>query len=370
MEMSTRGVTRGVARSWLTEGHLAALTGLDPLVSDESLVARLDLRPVAWWVWCRAADREAGGPLRVAVRELVAREALVAARLAAVLQALATAGIAPIILKGAALAYTVYPEPWLRPRNDDDLLVAADQFDRARAVMRVLGYTEQAANPGARQTAQCHFTVRGAGKVHHVDLHWHPLVPAAFRGFPTHAELLRTAVALPALGPAAKGPSPVHALLLACAHRVAHHGPTEDPQWLIDVHLLAHALDEEGWTTFCQAAGASRLAAVCRFELQRAVALLGSPVPQAVFDALGRATGEPSARHLAAGGRLHRLWLEFGDLRARERWANLLSRLFPSPAYMRARYGARGPALPLAYAWRATAGTARWIADALVRRGR
>jgi len=39
-----------------------------------------------------------------------------------VLAALAGAGLPVLLLKGAALAYTLYPEPHLRDRSDTDLL--------------------------------------------------------------------------------------------------------------------------------------------------------------------------------------------------------------------------------------------------------
>lgn len=354
--------------AWLGVDRLAALTGLPADLSDEELAARSDLRPVVWWLWLRLREGSRNIRLRAVLRDLAAREALAVSRLAAVLRALATTDVTAIVLKGAALAYTVYPEPWLRPRNDDDLLVAPDRFDCARGVLESLGYLERASNPGPAYTAQSHFERRDGSSTHFVDLHWRPAIPAAFHALPPHDELLHDAVALPAISAEARAPSPAHALLLACAHRVAHHGPSEDPQWLIDVHLLSQALAPAGWRAFCGAALRSRLAEVCRFELARAVEQLGTPVPPGVLDTLGRAHGEPSARHLGAGSRLQRLWLDFGDRGGCERWTNLLARLLPPPSYMRARYGAPWPLVPFTYAWRATAGAGRWIADALARR--
>ena len=45
-----------------------------------------------------------------------------------------------------------------------------------------------------------------------------------------------------------RGLSPVHALLVACIHRVAHHRGTERLIWLLDIHLLASRLEEREWT--------------------------------------------------------------------------------------------------------------------------
>ena len=44
-----------------------------------------------------------------------------------VLESLAQSGIAPLLLKGAALAYSLYPSPALRPRADTDLLIRASR---------------------------------------------------------------------------------------------------------------------------------------------------------------------------------------------------------------------------------------------------
>ncbi|MFM8322926.1 MAG: nucleotidyltransferase family protein [Chloroflexota bacterium] len=60
--------------------------------------------------------------------------------LAEILHALRREEIAPLVLKGAALAHLVYPEPGLRPMRDIDLLVARSDLARAAAVLQGLGY--------------------------------------------------------------------------------------------------------------------------------------------------------------------------------------------------------------------------------------
>ncbi len=64
-----------------------------------------------------------------------------AAELREVLAALAGAGLPVLLLKGAALAYTLYPEPHLRERCDTDLLLPSrDEAERAWRVLQTLGY--------------------------------------------------------------------------------------------------------------------------------------------------------------------------------------------------------------------------------------
>jgi hypothetical protein len=52
-----------------------------------------------------------------------------------ILAALDAGGIAPLVLKGGALAYLLYPQPGLRPMRDLDLLVCRDEAERAEEVL-------------------------------------------------------------------------------------------------------------------------------------------------------------------------------------------------------------------------------------------
>jgi hypothetical protein len=57
-----------------------------------------------------------------------------------VLISLVEYGVRPLLLKGASLAYTVYPSPALRPRGDTDLLVREGDLPRVAQILRKLGY--------------------------------------------------------------------------------------------------------------------------------------------------------------------------------------------------------------------------------------
>jgi hypothetical protein len=353
------------------ETVLARLCGLPAQAPDQAVVDALDeCRLAAVWIWSRlTSDGRDGHPLLVdAARALAAAEALRARWLQGVLDAIQAEGVPVLIVKGAGLSYRFYPEPWLRSRNDDDLLVRRQDFDRASAALRRCGYDLMAQNPGAEETGQAHFSraFPGAG-AHHVDLHWRVCVPAAFTGLPGFEALEGGAVPLPALGSAARGLGPVHALVVGCAHRVAHHALGGDPMWLADAHVLSRALDEEGWRRFCQAALAARVGCVCRFELSRAVEWLGTVVPDEVLCTLASAPVEASARHLDVRGRLERWLLDLAD-HPDGPWRAFRVRALPTPTYMRARYGVATPMLPAAYLWRGVAGGGQWILEAARRR--
>ena len=57
-----------------------------------------------------------------------------------ILTAYRAAGVDSLVLKGAALAHLVYPEPGLRPMRDIDILVRKSQARLAQAVLAELGF--------------------------------------------------------------------------------------------------------------------------------------------------------------------------------------------------------------------------------------
>ena len=57
-----------------------------------------------------------------------------------ILSAYAAAGVPALVLKGAALCHTVYPEPGLRPMSDLDILVREADLRRAQSLLTDLGF--------------------------------------------------------------------------------------------------------------------------------------------------------------------------------------------------------------------------------------
>ncbi|MCW5882406.1 MAG: nucleotidyltransferase family protein [Anaerolineae bacterium] len=134
-------------------GHPALYTCLTDAVkglrSYEGLAARAEAHGLAPLVYThlQAADIALPPPAQdelLAYYLLHAHVSRVRGRaLAEILAAFQSAGIEVLLLKGAALAYLVYPRPHLRPMRDIDLLVPAQAAARAQAVLLDLGFTEQ-----------------------------------------------------------------------------------------------------------------------------------------------------------------------------------------------------------------------------------
>ena len=307
--------------------------------------------------------------VRQQIRQAIAVEAVRVGALARVIAVLAAANIPSLILKGAALSYTVYPAPHLRPRNDDDLWVREADFTRACAVVQAHGYQPEVEVTAADITRQRHFHATGGSMVHKIDLHWWPVNPSAFDHLPPFDACFAESVPLAAVGPHARAPGPVHGLVLACAHRVAHHTQTEDAMWLCDLHFVADSLTAIDWATVEATAHASQVARLTGTELARVRTTLDTPVPSPVIDRLSAVRGELSAHYLRPLGPLRDLWFE---LRARPDWstrARLLgSHLLPPREYVAARYGYQGAVLlPFFYAHRAVRGLAHWTAQFFAR---
>ena len=269
-----------------------------------------------------------------------------------------------IVLKGAALAYTHYPHPCLRPREDFDLLVPESQREDAVDVLRARGYAPLEMVTGRLVTSQQTFARdAGRGVRHTCDLHWRVSNRVAFSRLLPWERLAAEARPIPALDARADGLAPPHALLMACLHRVAHHFDPPTLIWLYDIHLLASSMSEDDAARFVALAVDSGLAAICARGLALAQHHFRTPLP-AAFDHLVPAGDEPLAAYMDQAFRPFDALVS--DLRAlrgrRARWQLLREHLFPPSPYLRAarpRLGS-GP-LPWVYARRIVRGVSRWF---------
>lgn len=268
-----------------------------------------------------------------------------------VVDALAARGIEAIVLKGAALAHTLYPEPWLRARSDTDLLVRATDRRAALAVLDQLGYRRSEAAGGELASSQASFSRPGSALP--FDLHWRINNSSLLAPVLEFDALITRAVPVPALGVHARCPGPVDAVLLAATHRATHHQmPMHlDGQahrgdrliWLYDLHLLASRLAPEELGELAARARRHRIAGLCLDALRTAQAAFGTIVPATLMESLERdaARAEPSMVFLRGGPRA----LLVAEVRAlgrwRDRWHLLREHAFPPADYMLRKYATR-----------------------------
>jgi hypothetical protein len=176
-------------------------------------------------------------------------------------------------------------------------------------------------------------------------VHWRISTQPVFAGVLTYDELLRRAVPVPRLGPAAVAPCAVDALLLACVHPVMHHRNLERVLWIYDIHLLASTLSTEDFREFVERVQQKRMAAVCAHQLEVAHRTFNTCVPPGVMAALERTRGsEPSAAYLASQRKWHDELIAGirGLPSASARLELLRDVLFPRPRYMFRLYDLTG----------------------------
>jgi len=279
-------------------------------------------------------------------------------------------GAMPVLFKGAALAHSHYPESWLRPRLDTDVLLSPASVRGAFEVLRALGYRQATSTSGALVSYQASFERSDRfGVTHYFDVHWKVANWQVVADVLSHEEIAARAVPLPALGPSARAACASDALVLACLHRAAHHRDSEELLWIYDIHLIARSLSVPQWTIALASAERGSVRALCGRGLALAIDRFGTPIPVEVMRHLDRwqhaAVREPSSVYLSKNFRLvDGLLSDLRSLHVRAALRLMAEHLFPPAEYMTKKYGVRSrSSMLLAYVRRMVAGLPKWLAS-------
>ncbi|MGB5136194.1 MAG: nucleotidyltransferase family protein [Prochlorococcaceae cyanobacterium] len=281
-----------------------------------------------------------------------------------VLEALQRAGVRTLVLKGTLLAHTVYATPQQRVRVDTDLLVPTEQHSAAEQVFRDLGLepvSPLSANVIDAQKAWCG-EVAGARVL--LDLHWHLFNNPVFADLLSFEELWQRRQEFWMGGFMASGLGSGDALLHAALHYFVHHVGQDRPAlWLLDGDLLWQRMDAASREDVVKQALDLGVAGILGAFLQGAQDRFGTAIDPALLQHLHEA-----GKHQWRSGILHingrplaaQLLILRGLESKRARLNHLRRLLFPSRAWMRAKYPhARRWALPWLYARRAAEGWRR-----------
>ena len=339
---------------WPAFLHAADKHGVLPLVADAAAAARWDTDFLA--------------AIRPAVAAHTVLDMLRQGEVRRVLASLTAAGVQPLIIKGSHLAFTHYRSSDRRPRLDTDLLIREIDKPALTSALTSLGYEPVPHVTGEVAFSQFSYErTDERGTSHTLDVHWRIAIPKAFADRLTYDDLRQDAVSVAALGPHALAPSPPLALLIACLHRTAHHGTTTRLLWLYDIHLLSASLSEGEWEVVVTRAHHTGLTPVVAAGLEHAAERLGTQLPAAVLEQLhaGDTDVDPDVLMFLGGtpAQMHVATSDWRRIRGvRNRLQFLREHLFPSPHYMRHRYGvSSSAALPLLYAHRAVTGAVKWV---------
>jgi len=261
------------------------------------------------------------------------------------------AGIHVIVLKGACLALTVYPEFGLRPFGDVDVLVPRDRLNEAVVIANSLGYGNGApeASPGLNDLLSHHVGLYKPGpmqvmlEIHDrlagreafsfsvpVDWFWEQSEPLDNSSQMHFENLLML--------------SPVAQVLYAAGHAMLQHGGETAPlRWFYDLDLLIRCYhDRMDWDLLLVQARKFDWGSALDAALAQTIAYFDTPVPEPVRAALARITD----RHrnlvsLKQSRSETRILLEYQKLVSLNFYGRIwliLALAVPSPAYMRHRY--------------------------------
>ena len=109
---------------------------------------------------------------------------------------LAAAGVSSLVIKGSALAYSIYPDPILRRRGDTDLMIAEESLAEADEVLLRLGFKREGSFAPTLNYQSSYISDDGN---HAIDMHWRVSNSPMLANVLTFGELIERAIALPGL---------------------------------------------------------------------------------------------------------------------------------------------------------------------------
>lgn len=197
------------------------------------------------------------------------------------------AGIRVMLLKGAALAHTVYPGVRQRPMSDLDLLVDPSNAQLARRVLLSAGWREIVGGiPDSVYDRHHHLAPLYDSKLPDLQVEIHS---ALFREQPFAFDARDVWARAKPLGQAFADtfvPDAIHSLLHACLHFLwAHQGRFGVWRTIRDVDALTRDRNFD-WDAFVQAALSSRGSTSCYWTFRIAELAAGVSVPASVTERL------------------------------------------------------------------------------------
>ena len=269
--------------------------------------------------------------------------------------------INPLVLKGEALARTLYQLPATRERGDIDLFISLADIQKMIRIMHGLGYMITGPAYKSHQFT-CRQLNRTNGRIH-FDIHWRISNKASFAKTLHYDEALAQAVAIPKT---THGFTlcPEHSLLLACLHLAGMKNLSKQRIiWFYDIHLLLLSMNEKKLKHCADLAQKKNLQKICLKILLQTQQLLNTPVPQSLLSTLSQRNKKRFSWGKISQTNLGLVLCDVRELPGVSQKAYLLAELFfPPPEELLKRYNKSNQIwLPMLYFWYIVQGMANRI---------
>ena len=275
-----------------------------------SVAVTRDLAPLLYFQFQRSGTElplEVSRALSRAYYGSAARYVVMINAFGEVLKAITDAGISTMVLKGVALAETVYPSPATRPMNDVDLLVSPGHLRAADRVLNDLGYLPidgpiEGIDPH-QSTSLSTLDYRKADLLSpSIHLHWHLVntsIPTeAYRDFVGMDEIWEEALPFSVDGTKTLRVAPHHLLVYLCEHAMRPAHSMWKPLQVVDLAwAIGDGMGAEDWERVLETARRFRLDRMAYLPLRVVRDQMDAPVPDETLAALKPA-------HLTSGERL------------------------------------------------------------------
>lgn len=278
-------------------------------------------------------DKEALTYLRTAYLKEELRNAAVRRICCEVLLMLEKERLAPIVLKGAALAETVYSNPVLRHCHDIDILLPDEELSRPAGFLPSLGFRVCAApNSHSRHLKM----VQGSG----LPLEFHGrLLDVPYYQMPI-SEIRSRCRSQVIASVNSHILNPADSLLHVCGH-ASYSGRRQSLRWVTDAWFIIDRHPDLEWNELLNSIQRSHLALPMSVMLEYLAGTLEAPIPSSFLTRLSAAASQSDAieRQLALRGTrsdgqrsLRELFRKTTNWRERLFVVQWL--LFPSPGYL------------------------------------
>jgi hypothetical protein len=317
------------------------------------------LAPLLYWLLNNSGRIESlpelcRGMLRDQYSTTWLQNQLIFTELARLARLLSHASIPLVVLKGACLAATIYPDPGLRPMDDLDILVMTKDYEKASEIAFSIGYkdVEPEASHGAHDVLKHHISLIREDEKSPMRLEIHRSLSgnesyyygAEVGWFWTQVDVLHSPssilkeIDLQVLSPTAQ-------ILYASGHAILQHGGRNAPLiWYFDIDRLIRSNPSKvDWDLLFNQAVIFEWGTALYAALTSSRNLFHTPIPDSLIRNLGtqedrnaslvKVKAEKQATHLMEE------ILKLRSLHMKGKIVLLKGLILPNIKYMRWRYG-------------------------------